>query len=134
MNTKTNAVTGERIAARIHGKDVIIDNKRGTIEQVTQGRTIWNSDGSDGPCLICAPSFEDIQAMAGFPVDDEDRALVVDEEENDDTRTIGLPSNEEAEADDSEADDIEERETPYRLRDEGRSYSGEGESYAERNA
>lgn len=77
------------------------------------------------------PTMEHIQAMAGFPVDSDGRALVVDEEESDDTRTVALPSNEEAEADDSEADDIEERETPYRLRDEGSD--GFGESYAERN-
>jgi protein-L-isoaspartate O-methyltransferase len=25
------------------------------IEEITQGRTIWNSDGTDGPCLITSP-------------------------------------------------------------------------------
>jgi hypothetical protein len=120
MNTKTNAVTGEGTVSREE------------IEQGTYDELMAKDERRLG---LAWPSFEDIQAMAGFPVDSEGRALVVDEEENDDdTRTIGLPSNEEAEADDSEADDIEERETPYRLRDEGRSYSGEGESYAERNA
>jgi hypothetical protein len=42
-------------------------------------KTIWNSDGSE-PCLICAPTHEDIQRMAGFPVDDEERALAVEDE------------------------------------------------------
>lgn len=117
MNTKTNAVTGEGTVSREE------------IEQGTYDELIAKDARRSG---FAWPSFEDIQAMAGFPVDGEGRALVVDEEENDDTRTIGLPSNEEAEVD-IEADEIEERETPYRLRDEGRSYSGEGESYAERN-
>jgi len=26
-----------------------------TIEEITEGRTIWNSDGKSGPCLICPP-------------------------------------------------------------------------------
>ena len=28
------------------------------VQAVTQGRTIWNSDGTDGPCLICPPPAE----------------------------------------------------------------------------
>lgn len=44
-------------------------------------KTIWDSDGSDGETLlICAPSHEDIQRMAGFPVDDDERALAVEDE------------------------------------------------------
>jgi SAM-dependent methyltransferase len=29
--------------------------KPNPVEEITQGRTIWNSDGTDGPVLICAP-------------------------------------------------------------------------------
>jgi hypothetical protein len=45
-------------------------------------KTIWDKDAehSTEPLLICAPSHEDIQRMAGFPVDDEDRAIVEDDE------------------------------------------------------
>lgn len=31
------------------------ETTRKHIEEITEGRTIWNSDGTDGPCLICPP-------------------------------------------------------------------------------
>lgn len=90
-------------------------------------KTIWNSDGTDGLCLICAPSFEDVARMAGLPFDGTVEALEAEGiTPEDDTRTIGLPANES----ESEPDDESEGE---RLSDDGRSF-GYGESYAERNA
>ena len=32
-----------------------LDERDRKIAEITQGRTIWNSDGTDGPCPICFP-------------------------------------------------------------------------------
>jgi hypothetical protein len=45
-------------------------------------KTIWDADAetSTEALLICAPTHADIQRMAGFPVDDEDRAIAEEDE------------------------------------------------------
>src|SRR5262245_45255648 len=62
MNTTTTAEqgTGNGQVAQL-GLDFTAAPK--TVEEITQGRTIWNSDGTDGPCLICAP-----QAKTAKPI------------------------------------------------------------------
>lgn len=35
--------------------ETVVDKEPETVEDVCQGRTIWNSDGKSGPALICPP-------------------------------------------------------------------------------
>lgn len=84
--------------------------------------------------------------MAGFPFDDTIEAVEAELDEqdrHDDTRTLGLSSDEsevseqdygvEGEDDRPEENDDDESDGRGELRDAGRSF-GQGESYAERNA
>ena len=92
------------------------------VELATGGRTIWNSDGLK-PCLICAPSMEDVARMVGLPFDNTVEAL--EAENDDDTRTIGLPADESG----GETDHLFDDQSP----EEGQG-EGDRESDAERNA
>lgn len=105
MNTKTNAVTGEGIASRV------------TIDDWRSGR-------------FTVDEFrERIAEQCGQPFDGTIEAVIA-EEENDDTRTVGLPANEADDEADENSDDRAWNEVE-RYRDES---VGDGETDAERNA
>ena len=109
------------------------------------GRTIWNSDGLNGPVLLCAPpSFEDVQRMVGVIArpfdgtleaveaelrDKEERDERRDEEQREHHRRARQLEDEQAER----AEDEQERE--WNEVDHQRDMSvGDGETDAERNA
>ena len=65
----------------------------------TAEQTIWSegAEHSTEPLLICAPSFEDIQRMAGYPVDEEGYAVTgpsVESDEDYGNRMSGLHAEE----------------------------------------